>query len=70
MIPVPVSTIEKPLTAIDFIASLQQCISVAQVASYGERVPEEIKKDERFAKAVAARLAAIHEKPIHRRETA
>lgn len=66
MIPVPISTPEKPLTAIDFAAALEQCSTISEVRDFGERVPIEVRQDERFTKAVALRLAAI--KSINRKE--
>ena len=59
MIVVPASTIEKPLTAIDYIAHLEQCSSLALVSAYAEAVPDHIREDERFTRAVASRLAAL-----------
>lgn len=70
MIPVPVSTIEKPLTAIDYIAVMEQCSSVSDVADYAQRCPDHVRNDERFTRAVARRLAAIKEKTNLRRESA
>ena len=62
MITVPQSTPEKPLTSIDYIARLAECVTAAEVASYAERCPGHVRHDERFTKAVAGRLAAIKEK--------
>lgn len=63
MIPELLSTIEKPLTAIDYCAGLEQCISVAEVKRYAEKVvPTWARQDERFTKAVAKRLASIKAK--------
>ena len=62
MINVPQSTVEKPLTAIDFIAGLEACLSVSDVADYAQRCPEHVRNDERFARGVAMRLAAIKDK--------
>ena len=62
MITVPVETIEKPLTAIDYCAALQACASVDEVRQFGDECPMAIRQDERFARAVAQKLAAIHEK--------
>lgn len=59
MITVPQSTVAKPLTAIDYIAALDQCISIAQVKRYADKVPLWVRRDERFTKAVAKCLAAI-----------
>lgn len=62
MINVPVETIEKPLTAIDYCAALQACASVTEVGQFGDQCPMHIRQDERFAKAVAQKLAAIHDR--------
>lgn len=62
VIEVPRSTIEKPLTAIDYCACLDQCINAAEVRSFAERCPVEIRQDERFTKAVAARLHNIRKR--------
>ena len=59
MIAIPQPTIEKPLTAIDYIAHLEQCAYVALVSAYAEAVPDHIREDERFTRAVASRLAAL-----------
>lgn len=60
MITVPSSTVEKPLTAIDYIAALEQCASVTDVQRFGEQVPLEVRQDDRFNRAVATKLAAIN----------
>jgi len=70
MIEVPVSTVERPLTPIDFIAVLQQCSSVADIADYAQRCPEHVRNDERFTRGVAMRLAIIKDKSTYRRESA
>ena len=59
MVEVPVSTVEKPLTALDYIACLVQCNSIEEVRDYAERCPLEIRQDERFTRSVAWRLAEI-----------
>lgn len=59
MIKVPQSTIEKPLTVIDFIAALESCSSIAEVAQYGQHMTLKVRQDERFTRAVAKRLLAI-----------
>ena len=59
MIPVPQSTIEKPLTAIDYIACLEICSNIADVQQFAEQVPPDVRNDERFTRAVAKRLGAI-----------
>lgn len=70
MITVPQSTVEKPLTAIDYIAVLEQCSSVSDVADYAQRCPEHVRNDERFTRGVAMRLAIIKDKSNYRRESA
>jgi hypothetical protein len=56
---VPVWTIEKPITVIDYIAGLAQCITPSEVMRYSGACPESIRNDERFAKGVADRLVNI-----------
>lgn len=62
MIAVPVPTVEKPLTVIDFIAGLYQCASITEVQAYSDQVPPAYREDERYARAVAQQLAAIKER--------
>lgn len=63
MITVPVSTEEKPLTAIDFCGELaKQCHSIEDIREFSEKVPLEVLNDERYNRAVAMRLAAIKER--------
>lgn len=64
---VPVPTVEKPLTAIDYIAALDACRSQAEVGRFCDRVPSHIRSDERFGRGVAAKLAAIKESRPDRR---
>ena len=59
MIDVPQSTVEKPLTAIDYIASLQACSSLSEVQQFASRCPLEVRQDERFGRAVAKLLGEI-----------
>jgi hypothetical protein len=56
---VPQSTVEKPLTAIDYMVPLEQCTSITDVQRYAEQVPVEVRQDERFTRAVAKRLGEI-----------
>lgn len=56
---VPQPTIEKPLTAIDYIAVLEQCSTLDEVAWYAQACPEAIRNDERFTRGVAKRLSSI-----------
>lgn len=62
MIAVPQSTIEKPLTAVDYCACLEHCITLEEVGTFSEQLPEWVRSDERFSKAVAKRLAVINQK--------
>lgn len=62
MITVPVSTPEKPLTAVDFCAELSQCNSIEDIREFSEKVPVHVLNDERYNRAVANRLAAIKER--------
>lgn len=59
MIPVLQSTVEKPLTAIDYIAALEQCTTVADVQRFGEQVPLAVRQDDRFNRAVATKLLLL-----------
>lgn len=59
MIKVPVSTVDRPLTAIDYIAFLSQCHTVSDVLDVGDQLPRDIAADERFIKAQAARCTVI-----------
>lgn len=56
---IPVSTFEKPLTVIDFIAHLEQYGSFRELTAYANAIPPEIVQDDRFAKAFKKRLDAI-----------
>lgn len=58
---VPTSTIDKPLTAIDYIAAMDACSTHVEVGKFCDQVPLSVRNDERFGKAVAAKLAAIKE---------
>lgn len=62
MIAVPQSTVEKPLTPIDYIAAMEACATVREVGQFADQVPSAVRNDERFTRAVAARLGAIKEK--------
>ncbi len=59
MIPVLESTVEKPLTPIDYIAALDQCETLTEVQQFAEQVPIKVRNDECFAGAVAKRLVAM-----------
>jgi len=59
VIPRLVSTVEKPLTAVDYIAALEQCVTPAEVSVFAELAPAAVRHDERFTKAVAGRLGAL-----------
>lgn len=59
MITVPVSTAEKPLTAIDYCAALEQCNSAEDIRQFSLQVPIPVLNDERYNRAVASRLASI-----------
>lgn len=62
MIAVPQSTVEKPLTVIDYIAVLDQCGDITMLSKFAAALPPHIVEDDRFAKAVKSRLDAIKEK--------
>lgn len=59
---VPQPTIEKPLTPIDYIAAMDACISPREISHFSERCPASVRNDERFARAVVAKLQAFKEK--------
>lgn len=59
MIKVPVNTVERPITVVDYIAALEQASTIIDVRSFGEQVPMAIRQDDRFTRAVQKRLAAI-----------
>ena len=56
---VPVSTPEKPLTALDFIGALDGCRTIYEVSKFCEGCPQAIRQDGRFAVAAVARLVAL-----------
>jgi hypothetical protein len=70
VITVPQSTPEKPLTAVDYCAALEQCQTVTDVKNFSELTPAKVRHDERFTRAVARRLAAIKDHTDQRRERA
>lgn len=55
---VPQPTIEKPLTAIDYIAVMNDCTDYRELVGYVKLVPPEIFEDERFVRAFKNRLNA------------
>jgi hypothetical protein len=59
VIPVLHSTVEKPLTAIDYIAALEQCANAREVGKFADTVPMEVRQDDRFGRAVVKRLDAL-----------
>ena len=59
MIPVPHSTVQKPLTWLDYVVCLESSSSLFEIKRFAEQVPVEVRQDERFARAVAKRIAAI-----------
>lgn len=62
MVNVPIPTVEKPLTPIDYIAAMDQCITRAEVRRFAEECPDSVRSDERFTRAVAVRLLAVRKK--------
>jgi hypothetical protein len=62
VIEVPVPTVEKPLTTIDYLSLLARCTSLSEVCDYAQRCPEHVRNDERFTRAVARRLGEIKER--------
>lgn len=61
MIKVPVPTVEKPLTAIDYVAALDACRTPREVSQFSEQCPDSVRNDERFARGVVAKLRAIEQ---------
>jgi hypothetical protein len=61
MINVPQPTVEKPLTPVDYIAALSECDNTQEVHIFCELVPMKVAGDERFAKAVQAKLVEIRD---------
>lgn len=58
---VPVSTIEKPLTAIDYIAVLEQCGDIFMLNQLAEALPRSVVDDDRFARAFQNRVAELRQ---------
>jgi hypothetical protein len=60
---IPQSTIEKPLTTIDFIAAMnEQCSSLHDLTMFASRCPLHVLEDDRFARAFKSRLDTIRRK--------
>jgi hypothetical protein len=59
LIHVPQSTVERPITVIDYIAQLAQCGTLDEVRQYASAVPLDVRQDDRFNRAVAGRLGEI-----------
>jgi len=60
MIQVPQSTIEKPVTVIDVIAAMSvQCKNMPALIAYANACPQEVVRDERFARAFKQQLDQI-----------
>jgi hypothetical protein len=47
---------------IDFIAALDACSTHLEVGQFCDQVPTHVRSDERFTRAVAAKLTAIKER--------
>jgi hypothetical protein len=62
VIAVPVPAIEKPLTAIDYIAVMDKCSTFEELRDYATRCPVKIVEDDRFARAFKNRLDEIRGK--------
>lgn len=58
---VPVSTVEKPLTPIDYIAALEQCGDIHTLNRFGAALPRDVVDDDRFAKAFQNRAAELRQ---------
>ncbi len=59
VIAAPQSTVEHPLTAIDYIALLSQCETLEEVDTYSLQLPLHVLNDERYSKAVAFRKSVL-----------
>lgn len=59
MTTVPQSTVEKPLTPIDYIACMDQCADLQELINFAQLVPADVVEDERFARAFKKRLNEI-----------
>jgi len=64
VIEVPQSTVQRPLTPIDYIASLQACSNIREVQQFSARCPLEVRQDERFGRAVAKLLGEIKARKV------
>lgn len=53
------ATLEKPLTALDYISDLPALNSLAELAAYATAIPVHIVEDERFGEAFYNRLKEI-----------
>lgn len=70
MISIPVDTVEKPITVVDYCAGVYRCESLAEVQVYSSGCPEWVRKDERFGRAVAVRLADLRSRAAGSRKAA
>lgn len=59
MIAVPQSTVEKPLTTIDYIAVMARAATFEELTDYAASVPPHVVEDDRFARAFKVRLDEI-----------
>lgn len=60
VIAVPQSTVEKPLTSVDYIAILPLCGDVPTLMKLASALPPYVVADDRFAQAFKKRLAELH----------
>lgn len=59
---VPVSTPEKPLTALDFIGAIDGCTTIYEVSRFCAGCPQSIRQDARFAIAAVSKLTSLASK--------
>lgn len=59
MIIVPQSTVEKPLTALDYCAELTRCETLEDVHSFNSQLPLEVLQDDRYNRALAQHCSRL-----------
>lgn len=59
MITVPQSTVEKPLTAVDYCAALAYCETLEEVHTFNSQLPLEVLQDDRYNRALAQHCSRL-----------
>jgi hypothetical protein len=59
---VPQPTVEKPITVIDYIAAMSECLDFRSLTAFANACPPQIVEDDRFARAFKNQLDAIKDK--------